>query len=354
MKKMVQIILLAAAILTTISLIITYNRHTPLQEHQQPPTALPVIIDTDLSLDDFVAILYLFQRKNVDILAITVVNGVTHVTPGVENLQRLLFATNRQTIPIAGGRQTPLVGTNSFPQAWRLPIEQSMRAILPNIPTPPVPMAAEDLIIEAVHRSKSPPTFLALGPLTNLALALQKDPSLIHKIKTVVVCGGAISVIGTMHEEDPSQVNTVSEWNFFVDPYAAHIVFSSGIPIQLVPLDVTHIHGPRPVLFSTKLIHRFSTLAKTPSTQLMAKIMELWLTHYPQHGGSVPIWDLVAAIIAIEPNIAVDWKKVPIKIIQNPQWVAGQTVIGDTYDQKVEVCFAGDGKLFEKALLEIL
>jgi len=86
---------------------------------------------------------------------------------------------------------------------------------------------------------------VALGPLTNLALALRADAALASRIEMIYISGGAINVPGMIHADVPANPNRVAEWNLYLDPEAADQVFKTGIRIALIPMDVTHVNGAR-------------------------------------------------------------------------------------------------------------
>jgi inosine-uridine nucleoside N-ribohydrolase len=310
----------------------------------------PVIIDTDLSFDDYVALLFLFQRPDIDVRAITVVNGTAHVKRGVENARRLLSFTGRAEIPVAGGPERPLEGEHAFPSLWRLSIDFGIRLLLPGVPPAPSLLSAPDLICRQIAASDSPITFIALGPLTNLALALRADPTLTARLEIVYISGGAIDVAGTVQEEVPSNPNHVAEWNFYADPVAADEVFNSGVRLALVPLDVTHVHGPRPLLFDRDLVRRMAACAHGRTPKLMIRLIHLWQLLRPQ-SRAIPVWDGVVAAIAAEPAIGSDWRDLALRVVTQPESLAGQTVVELNKPANARVCMAGDPQAFEVAYL---
>ncbi|MBN1991221.1 MAG: nucleoside hydrolase [Anaerolineae bacterium] len=310
----------------------------------------PVIVDTDMSHDDMAAILYLLQRREIDLVGITVVNGVTHVANGVENLRRLLALAGREDIPVAGGPAQPLAGANTFPEFWRQFADLTFRLNCP--PAVPAPaVSAPALIGQLVAASPTPVQIIALGPLTNIALALQANPALAAQLDSIVVGGGAVYVPGCIHEEDAANPNQVAEWNLWLDPTAADFVFRSGAKLVVAPLDVTHIHGPSPLLISRRLAHEFSrAAARWRETKFMARIIKglFWI----QPGvKAVPVWDAVTAAIAVEPTIGTDWRDLPLQINTHPPEITGQTVVNKTGPPNARVCLGGNQVAFEAAFL---
>ncbi|MCC6904906.1 MAG: nucleoside hydrolase, partial [Anaerolineae bacterium] len=201
----------------------------------------PVIIDTDMSADDWVAILYLLSHPAAEVRAITVSGtGVAHCNGGVRNALGLVVLAGQPDIPVSCGPETPTDGGNLFPEPWRDNADAMYGIDLPDNPTPPAGAAAPDLLIALSTELEEKPVLVALGPMTNLALALQSDPGFAGRIERIVAMGGAFEVPGNVGDSNPGDLNTVAEWNIYCDPEAADSVVRSGIPITFVPLDATN------------------------------------------------------------------------------------------------------------------
>lgn len=316
-----------------------------------PSKPRPVIIDTDLSFDDYVALIYLLQHPDIDVRAITVVNGVVHVKPGIENIRRLLSLTGRTDVSFAGGPENPLVGQHAFPFHWRFLLSYTLRLLLPrhSLATPSKVPAAE-LICQQVSASEAPVTFIALGPLTNLALALRADPTLATRLGEVFVSGGAIRAEGTIHDDVSLNPNKVAEWNLYIDPTAADIVFNSGIQLALIPLDVTHAEGAQPLLFTREFIRRLSALAHERAAKTMIHIVRVWQL-LNLRCQAIPMWDAAVAAIAVDTTIGCAWHDLAVRVAQEPENVVGQTIIDENGQPNTRVCLAGDQVAFEKTFL---
>ena len=319
-----------------------------------PARPRPVIIDTDLSFDDYVALLYLLQHPDIDVRAITVANGVVHVKPGTENVRRLLVLTGRAAVPFAAGPEKPLMGQHAFPAHWRYFLDYAPRLMLSRHSLPPLPeMSAAELICQEIAASETPVSFVALGPLTNLALALRADPTLAARLDRVLISGGTFHMPGTIHDDVPSHPNVVAEWNLYMDPLAADIVFGSGARLELVPLDVTHTGGTRSLLFTREFVRRLSALAHRPAAKALVRIVHVWQLLNPRQE-AVPVWDAAAAAIAADRAIGRSWRDLAIRVALEPKDVAGQTIVDENGPPNARVCFAGDQAAFEQAYLAII
>jgi inosine-uridine nucleoside N-ribohydrolase len=312
----------------------------------------PILIDTDLSFDDYVALLFLLQHPAVDVRAVTVANGVVHVQPGLENAARLLALAGRMEIPLARGPAQSLSGRTDFPAIWRLLTDYGTRPLLPRQKAPRAPCDAPTLIRQQILASPAPVTFVALAPLTNLALALQADPELVQHIETIFVSGGAFTVPGTIHQDVPGHPNTVAEWNFYTDPLAAKLVFQSGARIALVPLDVTHVHGSSPLLFSRAAVRALRSAARGKASRVLVRFIHIWQLMTKQFLAT-PLWDAAVAALVVDPQLG-SWRESKIDIIQEPQALAGRTYETADGPYSIQVCYAGNQPAFETAYLNLV
>jgi pyrimidine-specific ribonucleoside hydrolase len=215
---------------------------TPHAAPPAPANPKPVVIDTDMGSDDWMAILYLLQRTDISIQAITVIGtGMGHCDPGVGHALGLVALANHAPVPVACGRETPMVGNHTFPDGWRTSADTFMSTglTLPEGQNPISGKTAVELLASVLQSSSEKVTLLETGPLTNLAEFLQSTPAAAKNIEMVYIMGGAVHVPGVVGA-DSFIDNQVAEWNIYVDPHAANIVFKSGVPITLVPLDATN------------------------------------------------------------------------------------------------------------------
>ncbi len=192
----------------------------------------PIIIDTDPGQDDAVAILAaLASPDELDVLAITAVAGNVPLDLTVKNSLALVELAKRPEIPVFRGSARPMVKELVTAEYVHGPTGLD-GANLPEPSLSEAPGHAIDAIIETVSQHSEPVTICTLGPMTNVAMALVKNPAVAENIREVVSMGGGFFEGGN--------TTPAAEFNIFVDPHAAHVVFTSGLPITLMPLDVTH------------------------------------------------------------------------------------------------------------------
>lgn len=190
-----------------------------------------ILIDTDPGIDDALAILLALAAPEVDLAGITVVHGNCPTDQGVINALSVLALARAVDVPVAGGFAMPLVKPPLFAEETHGPQGLGYAKLDP--PTQKAASAhAVEFIIDQILSHPGQMTVVAVGPLTNLAVALRIEPQIIDAIQEVIIMGGAIRHQGN--------VTPLAEYNTYADPHAAHMVYHSGLPITLVPLDVTY------------------------------------------------------------------------------------------------------------------
>jgi inosine-uridine nucleoside N-ribohydrolase len=279
---------------------------------------VPLIVDTDLAHDDILALLFLAQHPSVNLQAVTVSGtGEVRCAAGVRNALAVLDAIGKGDIPVACGRETPLVGTHAFPDAWRANADDLYGVELPPSASQASALSASELLRATIRASNDKPAVLTLGPLTNLADALQTDPSLASKVQAVFIMGGAIRVEGNLAGSGTGLTNRVAEWNIWADPAAAEIVLRSGIPVVQVPLDATR-HVPATVEF----LQRLAADRGTPAAELACRILtanEAFI-----RSGGYQFWDVLTAALIADEHLA-RYQVMRLTVVQDDGPESGRT-----------------------------
>ncbi|RUQ90764.1 nucleoside hydrolase [Legionella septentrionalis] len=312
-------------------------------------SAVPFIVDTDMGVDDAMALLYLLQRPDVELKAVTIASdGNAHCTPALRNTLGLLQMSQRPIIPVACGQETPLLGKHHFPQAVLLESDTLAGTVklLPKVSTKQSPHTAVDLLIKTVQDASQPVTILAIGPLTNIAQALQKAPEIKRNIRVIYIMGGAIDVPGNIPEVDSASKNHTAEWNFYLDPLAAEIVLAQGLPIVLVPLDVTN-QLPIDMGFYNAVKNKHHTPAADYVFSMLQNNIKIlrakeWF-----------FWDPLAAVIASDESIAA-FKVQRLKVVLSPEIQSGRTIVDNKAGHSVRVVTGVDAKRFTSIFLNYL
>ncbi|HAU4906673.1 TPA: pyrimidine-specific ribonucleoside hydrolase RihA [Aeromonas hydrophila] len=192
--------------------------------------ALPVILDCDPGHDDAIALILALASPELKVLAVTTSAGNQTPDKTLNNALRILTLLGRDDIPVAAGAPKPLA--RELIIADNVHGESGLDG--PKLPDPafaPVAMTALELMAKCLRESPEPVTLVPTGPLTNIALLLAAYPELKSKIARIVLMGGAAGA---------GNWTPAAEFNIYVDPEAADMVFKSGLPITMCGLDVTH------------------------------------------------------------------------------------------------------------------
>ena len=264
-----------------------------------------VVVDTDLAFDDIMALLYLLQRDDVVIDAVTIAGtGEAHCDPGVRNAIRLLALGGETDAPVACGRETPLQGTNAFPEEWRTAVDDLSMLDLPEVGRGADPRGAARLLLDTLHGDG---TLITLGPLTNVAQALRADPGFASRVPEFVAMAGAIDAGG-------NTPNGVAEYNVWVDPLAAKEVIE-GMDVTLVPLDATDDVPFTPFFAETLAAHLTNPEAEAVDA-IIAANQEIFLQ------GGYSFWDTLATALVFRPELAT-WNRARVMIIASQDAGAG-------------------------------
>ncbi len=303
------------------------------------------LIDTDTASDDAVAILMALRAPKVEVVAITIVAGNVDVNQGAKNALNTVELCDAKT-PVYKGLAKPLLREHVDAKFFHG--EDGMGGL--NLPPPqlePQPKHAVDAIIDNIHSASGEITLVTLGPLSNIATALLKEPKIASEVKDAYVMGGAANVVGNI---TPS-----AEYNIWCDPEAARLVFQSGIPILMVGWE--HCIGDS-LLDEEDMAHIRSL--KTPYADFTLdcnrnalKANQEWLGF---SGLSLP--DPVAMAIAIDREICThsEWKYVQVET--SSELTRGETVVDrfGVLNKKpnLEVCFAVDASKFKSLLFSLI
>jgi len=248
-----------------------------------------IIIDCDPGHDDAMAILLAHGNPEIELCAITTVAGNQTLEKTTLNARRICSVAGITEAPVAAGCDRPLL--RPLVTAPETHGESGLDG--PRFEDPTTPLAsihAVDLIIDLVMGSPGQITLAPIGPLTNIALALRKEPRLASAVQEVVLMGGAY----TRGNSTPA-----AEFNIFVDPEAAAIVFEAGWPLTMIGLDLTH-----QALATPEVIERIGALG-TPLAAIAVELMHFFTSTYKVTSGfdSPPVHDPCAIARIIDPNL---------------------------------------------------
>ena len=264
---------------------------------------MKLLYDTDIGWmnDDCIAALFALHSPRIELVGITPVMGNYDLKLEVAAALRLLEFTGRTDVPVCPGFDRPLLHERSAyaDQMWGQwathPETVELPPGLPRIAADP--RHAADFIVEQVKAAPHELTIVAVGPLTNLAVAIRKAPEIVGLVKQVVVMGGALQLF----PDGWGNSTPVSEFNFWVDPEAARIVLRAGLPLSLLPMNVCRkSHLPRS--FVERLAA--STSAKTGVAELFRDhTLPLFALDGIQNHLVYGLFDFSAIAYALEPGL---------------------------------------------------
>jgi len=265
-------------------------------------TSRPIICDCDPGHDDAISLILAFSTKMLDVLAVTTSAGNQTPDKTLNNALRILTLLERHDVPVAGGALKPLA--RELIIADNVHGESGLDG--PKLPDPafaPVDINAVELMAQKVRQSDVPVILNPTGPLTNIALFLCSYPELHSKIDSIILMGGAAAA---------GNWTPAAEFNIFVDPEAADIVFKSGIPIVMCGLDVTH-----EAYIVEQDIERIRNI-DNPVAQCVAGLLDFFMIYHQD-----PKWGLKGAPLHDPCTIA--WLLKPELFTVQDCWVGIET-----------------------------
>lgn len=310
-----------------------------------------VIIDTDPGLgtreadfDDGVALLLALKSPQIDVIGITTVHGNVPVSYGTRNVLRLLHLMQRN-VKVAQGAHRPII--LDYPGKVKRP-DREIEGIFQFIPSMEdnlISTFAPQFIVDTANKSEDKIIIVGIGPLTNIALSLIINPGIKEKIEKIIIMGGAAFY--------PGNVTPVAEFNIWMDPEAAEVVFSSGLPIVMVGLNVTQKIG-----FTKK---DFSLLKNKidPLSKLFYLSAVTWLDYLRkmQNTRECYIHDALAVGYLLDEKL-ISTRQAYVSIETKGALTRGQTVI-DTQGisgkrPNAQVCMEIDKKRFREMVIDCL
>ena len=273
--------------------------------------AARVIIDTDPGVDDALALLLAMRSPELKIEGITPVAGNVPLELGLPNALRMVEIAGRSDIPVAAGAKVPLM--RRLVTATYAHGENGLGgAVFPEPTLKPIAEPAAEFIRRTVRKYPREVSLITLGPLTNIATALAGDPELAGLVKGLTMMGGSLS---------GGNITPAAEFNIYVDPEAARIVFQSGIPITMVGLDVT-----RKTTLTEEHQRRLEA-GQNPASQAAAKIARNAIDHNRERGFLVGpnMHDSLAVASFLDPTL-LKWKEYYVDVETAGELTAGETL----------------------------
>ena len=271
-----------------------------------------ILFDTDPGIDDACAILLALASPELSLEGLTVVHGNCSVEQGTTNALSVLELANASHIPVARGCELPLVQPSLLAPETHGDTGLGY-AKLPAPRARPISQHGIDFLIETILASPGEITLVAIAPLTNVALAIRQEPRVAETLKALIIMGGALR-----HE---GNTTPLAEFNTYVDPHAAQIVYQAGIPTTLVPLDVTY-----QCILTPGDVNRMQKI-DSPITKFVADATRFYMEfhdEYQQIEGCV-INDPLALALTFMPELCT-YQELPVAVDLSGGISMGKTV----------------------------
>jgi inosine-uridine nucleoside N-ribohydrolase len=276
--------------------------------------ATKIILDVDTGTDDAVALMTAALSPDIELIGATVVNGNTVLDSCVANTLAVLEWIGMPEIPVYRGMSRPLARPQATQQNPASRIHGD-RLDLPEATIHAREGHAVDWLIDTFLASDGDITLVAVGPLTNIATAIQKEPRILERIPEIVIMGGA-------HDHGNSTAS--AEFNIWLDPEAARIVVNCGRPIRMLPLDATH--RALVSLDDARRLRALGTPAGEAAYRFISKRIEGYDATQPMHrAGAAPVHDALAVCAVIDPSV-ITTHHIPVDVETGGELSTGRTV----------------------------
>lgn len=259
-----------------------------------------IIIDTDPGIDDALAILLALASPELSLEGLSIVHGNCSLEQATRNGLSILELANATHIPLARGCELPLVQPSLLAPETHGNTGLGY-AKLPEPRIKPTVQHGCDFLIEQVMSNPGEVTLVAIGPLTNVAMAIRKEPNFAKAVKELIIMGGAIR-----HE---GNTTALAEFNTYVDPHATHIAFHAGIPTTLVPLDVTY-----QCILSAQDVERLMKI-NSPISKFIKDSTDFYMKYHDEYQGikGCIINDPLALALTFAPELC-DYEDLPVDV----------------------------------------
>ena len=318
--------------------------------------ARKIILDVDTGSDDACAIMLAQLNPEIDLVAVCSVSGNQPIENTTENTLRIKELLNAD-FPVYKGCASPIVRKLVYPRVLpaenvdaydengnKLHIHEPLFTALPKAKCKQEDKSAVEFYVDYLRNTKEKITLVAVGPLTNLAVALMVDPSIVDNIEEIVIMGGACNI---------SNASSTSEFNIYEDPEAAQRVIHCGTKITMVPLDATH---------SAYISHKDCEQLRqinTPASNFAADLIDLRILVHDQCQplevkGSCALHDPLCIAYLIDPEVLKDVRLCNVEVSLSGI-SEGQTCVDQRYYQdnrNVHFAFKGDHDRFSKVFID--
>lgn len=264
-----------------------------------------VILDVDTGTDDAIAMMAALLSPDLEVVGICSVNGNRAIHFTTENTLRVVEYLGATEVPVHRGCALPIASTLNPGRRTNIPYtgpedpEDNVHGDYVDLPPAtisPAPENAVSWLIDTLMKSDGDITLIPVGPLTNIAVALRAEPAIAGKIKQIVIMGGGYREVN---------ITPSAEFNFWIDPEAAKIVFDSGCDITVVPLDATHAAAVS--IEDARELRELGTKASVAAADIIEHRWKAYKNWQPMEDiNTVPVHDALAVCAVLRPEVLKD------------------------------------------------
>lgn len=302
----------------------------------------PLIIDCDPGVDDAIALLLtLAPATPIPLLGITTVAGNVPLSLTYSNARKICALAGKPKTPVYAGCPRPLLR----PLATAEEVHGATGLQGADLPEPPAAKTSQhavDFLRSQLLNASKPITIAVLGPMTNIAVALIQSPQIAQNIKQIVIMGGA---------REAGNITSSAEFNIHVDPHAAHVVLSSGVPTVLIPLDTTH-----QVLTTPDRLERIQSIGNPVATAAAGMLSFYGQADRKKHNLTAgPLHDPCTIAYILNPDLFTT-RQVPVTVEITDEQTIGRTVMDWDSDtpSAIQVTDTADAEGFYSLLINAL
>lgn len=256
------------------------------------------IFDGEMDANDLYS-LYLFSRcDEAKLLGVTIAGTAIHNFENApENAESVLYLANRPEVPVSSKLAPNFCGQEVLFKDWRDLVKDTKKLGLPPSPIKPLDISGPELIHRILTHTEGKVTLLALGPLNNIAHAISEHPLVAKKIERIIMQGGALNIAQSSSIPHNFRWKQQANYNFSIDACAANIIFTSGIPVTLVPIDITYS-----IPIDQLVLDRYLKPLRTPGQKFVVNVLEN-IIRLKKENSIAPFWNMACIMNLTHPKI---------------------------------------------------
>lgn len=306
-----------------------------------------VIFDTEMDVDDLLALYLLAKTDKANLVGVTIGGFEQYNVQGSsDNVETVLCLAKRQDIPVSTLLSANFCSKRVIPKDIVDLSKNFSKYNLSKCQSKALKISGPQLVEKILATSSSKVTLLCLGPMNNIAHVLSEDPIASKKIERIVMLGGSLHATENIAVPFIERWKENSEFDFFIDPCAANIVLTSGIPITLVPLDLTNFIPLTPLV-----LQQYAPPSDTPGAKFVMQVLHDAILEEQQTTFS-PFWDMIAIMCVTHPSM-IRTNKVPLKIVTEEGPSFGN-IVEDSSGTLVDVCSYIDAEKFYTTFFDMI